>query len=182
MYSISFSFENDTLFGHIRMPIENKSNNAPAAKFIEKQLSKLNCKIIEHTCCWGFRTTPNRKRCTYTPMIKFTGSTEAMQQLVALYGQPSQKVPLKPTKVFQDKFLWRSIVRPLFPKGTGTPFTVCSRHLSALEEAAQRLDEFTTSSYSDGRVHYTGISRSDLSSVHELIKAVREDGEALVVD
>jgi hypothetical protein len=160
MYSISFTFRNGTLFGMIDLPIENLSENSPAAKFISKQLAELNCEIIEYTRCWGYRQTPNRNRCTWTPMVMFRGSNEAMQQLVKQYGQPGQKVPEKETKLFQNKFLWRGFVRPLFPKGTGTPVTVNRSHLSALEKAASPSDK----------------------SVHDLIEAIREDGEALVID
>lgn len=165
-YSISFCFENEIRYGLIEMPIENLSTDSPAAQLITKKLSTLGCNVIKHTLCWGVRKSPDRKRCCYSPMIKFTGSTEAMQQLVKLYGFPGQQVPEKATRVFQDKFLWRGFVQDLFPEGTGTPVFLKRSHLPSLEAIASS----------------TSTCSSDVRSLNELIKTISEDGEAVVID
>lgn len=181
-YSISFCFDGDARTAFIEMPIENLSADSPAAKYIRKKLAELGCEVIRHTYMWHCRQAGSRNRWCYSPMISFTGSDTALQQLVKLYGKPDQKVPDRPTRMFQDKFLWRCIVRNLFPAGTGTPVSLNSGHLPALENALARLDEFTSSSYSDGRVHYGGISRQDLASLPHLIEAIKQDGQALIID
>jgi hypothetical protein len=90
--------------------------------------------------------------------------------------------PVEESSVIQDKFLWRQIVRPIVGQ-EGTPVELNASHLPQLKEALGNLYEFTTSSYSRGRLSAFAISESEIRpGLETLIGKIERLGSCMVID
>jgi hypothetical protein len=98
--------------------------------------------------------------------------------------QPVRRVPApsEESTLIQDKFLWRQIVRPITGKNS-TPVTLDRSNLPALREAKRNLCEFASSSYSEGRFHYSGIKEDDIApALDDAISKIERLGCCCVID
>lgn len=123
---------------------------------------------------------------TYVCVCLKTSDTSISQLCLNVWGNEGQSLPLRkkfPTSI-TNKFLWRYLVRPLFPSGTGTPVTLTKEeHLGSLKDILNRLDEFVEEPYQSGRVFYGGISKGELETpLRALIQSVEGNGKCMVMD